>query len=521
MSKEMWEFDEDGELFFEKCIHGFLPELFSKWKALGTNHVVSIVLFAKVLYPDLPEPRGIDSSLTTSSQGYPCRDFYKVVIDWETRADWSIILTRLKNEFVQFQRDVLQRQVDGITQLSGSISPANEGNILEAINLALNPFDKHYIDRDLLRTGLSIVIITPGTGFFEVDRELLRLTTQRMIDNGIGLDLVCLSQPPLYAVPLFQYQSRPPRLYLEGNSTADSSSPRTTHFERKPKSSDRSLELWDPLNCNIDDGDDKDTTFYLLPNWVDCSFWDRPQPPFYNLNTSSSKHFQPRCKMYEVQMMGVMDGVWSSVRLPYLSQPIIYSQKAANSSSGGGGGGGKSISHSDHETQSRPLWLTYDETVFSRQPSFISQSSILSEYDFTKARSQTSTIAKSHGSNRTSEHMDGGNPVRRATFHVGSNDGIYADVNRDRESGHQRYSSSLGWTDYLSAPNMKSQILRRAGPEGGPKVSSSPSLNESLSLKVPSGEHVGPESGLYIVIILSILYIYFFIICLLMLMKEI
>jgi DEP domain-containing protein 5 len=38
MSKEMWEFDEDGELFMEKCVHGFLPDLFKSWKRTGTNH---------------------------------------------------------------------------------------------------------------------------------------------------------------------------------------------------------------------------------------------------------------------------------------------------------------------------------------------------------------------------------------------------------------------------------------------------------------------------------------------------
>lgn len=44
MSKEMWEFDEDGELFMEKCVHGFLPDLFKSWKRTGTNHGKVIIL---------------------------------------------------------------------------------------------------------------------------------------------------------------------------------------------------------------------------------------------------------------------------------------------------------------------------------------------------------------------------------------------------------------------------------------------------------------------------------------------
>jgi hypothetical protein len=53
MSREMWEFDEDGDLFYEKALQGFLPELFSNWSLIGVNHLVSIVLFTRVYFEDL------------------------------------------------------------------------------------------------------------------------------------------------------------------------------------------------------------------------------------------------------------------------------------------------------------------------------------------------------------------------------------------------------------------------------------------------------------------------------------
>lgn len=46
-------------------------------------------------------------------------------------------------------------------------------------------FDKHYINRNFDRTGQMSVVITPGVGVFEVDRQLMILTKQRMIDNGV------------------------------------------------------------------------------------------------------------------------------------------------------------------------------------------------------------------------------------------------------------------------------------------------------------------------------------------------
>lgn len=48
----------------------------------------------------------------------------------------------------------------------------------------MSVFDKHYINRNFDRTGQMSVVITPGVGVFEVDRLLMILTKQRMIDNG-------------------------------------------------------------------------------------------------------------------------------------------------------------------------------------------------------------------------------------------------------------------------------------------------------------------------------------------------
>lgn len=65
-------------------------------------------------------------------------------------------------------------------------------------------FEKHYLERSLDRTGQLTVVISPGVGVFEVDRELANVTKQRIIDNGVGSDLVCVGEQPLHAVPLFK-----------------------------------------------------------------------------------------------------------------------------------------------------------------------------------------------------------------------------------------------------------------------------------------------------------------------------
>ncbi|CAI2165990.1 19881_t:CDS:2 [Funneliformis geosporum] len=298
MSREMWEFDEDGELYYEKAIDGFFTELFQRWKDLGTNHVVSIVLFTRAFYEyeDLtndPELKN-DKTLEQNLEGKWYKDFYKVIIDWETRADWSFALKLLKQELLQYQPNILLRERktpngETIKILLGKNSYAFEGNILEAINLALNPFDKHYVDRDLLRTGLSVIIITPGCGRFEVDKKLLRITTERMIDNGIGLDLVCLSKIPLHSVPLFEFKSQelskapPPDWWDQNNRFGSKSS--------LSQSKDLKLELRDPLDYD-EDPIDANHTYYITPDWVDCSFYSRYQDkPF------KPDKFTTRCKI--------------------------------------------------------------------------------------------------------------------------------------------------------------------------------------------------------------------------------
>jgi hypothetical protein len=70
---------------------------------------------------------------------------------------------------------------------------AADGNVLEAINLTLNVLEKHYMDRDVQRTGNSIVLISAGSGVFAVDARLARVTKQRMMDNGIGMDMLSLA----------------------------------------------------------------------------------------------------------------------------------------------------------------------------------------------------------------------------------------------------------------------------------------------------------------------------------------
>ncbi|KAH7479887.1 DEP domain-containing protein [Phytophthora ramorum] len=171
-------------------------------------------------------------------------DFYKVVVMNFTGPDWSRLLLLLKKEFAGYyethrwrtpeefspaqyelcrcpkpasttaEPDAADCGCDDVyvkwTKLPRGVpSRAKDGNILEAINVTLNVLDKHYMDRDLSRTGQGIVMMTAGCSIFNVNSKLAEITEQRMMDNGVGMDMISLSTPPLHVVPLFIYQNPP------------------------------------------------------------------------------------------------------------------------------------------------------------------------------------------------------------------------------------------------------------------------------------------------------------------------
>ncbi|MCJ1477617.1 vacuolar membrane-associated protein iml1 [Lambiella insularis] len=344
MSKEMWDFDTDGtgEIMFHKVINGFLPELFRRWEDARVRHLVSVILFTRLEYNQrLPLHHSAsinDASLQDFRENHLThRDFYRVLVSDMASGQWTAILTQLKKEFKVFLRDVslhvvplsemasqdepgMPRQVHEI--IAGQPTAATCGNILEAISLATSQFSSDYIDRDLVRTGLSIVIITPGTGVFEVDYALLTRTTDTLIENGVGIDLVCLSPMPLHSVPLFKYRHEEAVQSLE-------------------KLNDNIVTDTETDDGGISGKSGASPIRYAVPHWIDVSFWavmpsagsialaEKGSLSQEKLDPFKQSSFIPRVRMYEVQMMGIMGNELGSISIPYLLGPSKYSSASS------------------------------------------------------------------------------------------------------------------------------------------------------------------------------------------------
>eukprot|EP00002_Diphylleia_rotans_P026218 TRINITY_DN5217_c0_g1_i1.p1 TRINITY_DN5217_c0_g1~~TRINITY_DN5217_c0_g1_i1.p1 ORF type:complete len:1497 (+),score=312.24 TRINITY_DN5217_c0_g1_i1:47-4537(+) len=227
LSKEMWEFNEYGLLYFEKVVSHFLRNLFEKWTTAGVTHKISLIFFSRTHYdftlPSLQSTDGDEStaklrsmgldpkSIRVDASGRPYQDFYKFILETVFPCDWESILFLLKREFGNYPTAANFVSPSGTKKTVGKNSTAAEGNLLEAMNLALSDVEQACNSRDLTRTNHIILIATAGT-FFEVDRELTRITKQRIIDSGIGVDLVSMSSAPMHIAPMFIYHKTPKQI---------------------------------------------------------------------------------------------------------------------------------------------------------------------------------------------------------------------------------------------------------------------------------------------------------------------
>ena len=138
----MFDFDEDGERYYEKALYGqsftsaminpatdrslttfdrsryhsgFLPELFQRWKDAQANHVVTIILFARVFYNAAeiahlanlkPQGKFLTALQHDAYLGH-YKDFYKVIVDFETRQEWHSIMPVLKQQMLETHEEIL------------------------------------------------------------------------------------------------------------------------------------------------------------------------------------------------------------------------------------------------------------------------------------------------------------------------------------------------------------------------------------------------------------------------------
>ena len=262
MSKEMWDFAEDGSIYYNRFVDVFARALCSRWKAAQSCHSLSVLMFGRTFYDGVPtyeqlyrkpfddapvgkrtsrDPPFIGNCSDYSSvacknvsrddavqrliqfdhDGRPFVDYYYMALENIENPSYETVRSVLMAEFQRFpvrcgwslpatkplRGSMSSSRANGAARaVYGLPSTAFEGNLLEATNLCLSVVDKHFMDRDLSRTGQNIVLFTAGTGTFQADEKLTTITRERMVDNSMAMDIISLCQPPLHVAPLILFK---------------------------------------------------------------------------------------------------------------------------------------------------------------------------------------------------------------------------------------------------------------------------------------------------------------------------
>ncbi|CCF58592.1 hypothetical protein KAFR_0E04420 [Kazachstania africana CBS 2517] len=247
ITEEMWNFEETGEQMFQKMINSFFPKIFKKWKTIDTHHTITVAFaismdFSDYQFKDLKPGEKLKNP----------KDHFRIVVDQVNIIDWVKIMDALRKEFSNLRSDLLNIKTDkGFSVIQGRFAPVIKSNILELVNFATTILADPFRQVDLRHTTTHVMIVTAGSGLYDVDYNLLNSTGRKLLSLEMTMDLICLSRAPLHVVPLFRYQ-------------------------------DYELNL-----------------HHCIPNWLSIFFW--------NDSTKESDQWHPRCKVYNLQMMGLTD----------------------------------------------------------------------------------------------------------------------------------------------------------------------------------------------------------------------
>ncbi|RLN99683.1 hypothetical protein DYB28_000209 [Aphanomyces astaci] len=179
ISPEMWDMGNNGNLYADELIR-MVSSLFDRWQAEYVSHSLTVILFGRNYYDELPPVQSAyhSTAICQDDDGHWFEDFYKVISYGRDggAVDTANMLTTLKAEVNAFPHlcGWSLDPLDGIALTCkgghGHPSSAKDGNVLEAINLILNIYEKHYLDRDLNRSGQNLVLFTAGNGVFRVNQ---------------------------------------------------------------------------------------------------------------------------------------------------------------------------------------------------------------------------------------------------------------------------------------------------------------------------------------------------------------
>lgn len=156
----------------------YLSDLFKQWDDEDTSHVVTIVCFSRC------------------SAGEDC---YRVLYNGQRKKSWlsqiGAVKEKISANFDEF----------------GALNPVLSAEIclFEAIGLTLNVFDRYHYDRDLTLSGMSVIVLSSGTGkYHHRDINFVHVIEKTAMELGVWIQLVRLGDKSGHITPLLTSQDQ-------------------------------------------------------------------------------------------------------------------------------------------------------------------------------------------------------------------------------------------------------------------------------------------------------------------------
>ena len=90
--------------------------------------------------------------------------------------------------------------------LACELSSSRESNFLESINVGLDYLCNNAYDVHLGLTGGQLLIISAGSGVYDVKRDLFESVKYRVNSNIPPVTIVSMQPRPLHEVPVFLFE---------------------------------------------------------------------------------------------------------------------------------------------------------------------------------------------------------------------------------------------------------------------------------------------------------------------------
>ena len=253
MSREMWEVSPSGILYWEKMMT-FLTTCFERQLIRRVSHKIDVVFYTRLVsnskitdvYRHVLRITDLRNSWMDAVKAIKREiNFFPALIAWD--ADLPVSAERFQAFFPLASYCSSERlassfhasmtyytlgQDPGLPPSGpASVAVSSDCCYLEAVNYTLTRLQSEDMKNC---TGNSIMVITAGTGLYNVNHDLAKLTKTRVLCSGTSVNVMSMKRHPLHKYPLFIY-SKPVSHHNSHNEPGHRNSFSLTNFKSKSR----------------------------------------------------------------------------------------------------------------------------------------------------------------------------------------------------------------------------------------------------------------------------------------------